>query len=44
MVGLMAEDAPGSIAEFTNRYALREFDGKSDVCLEKTWPLEHKAP
>ena len=42
MVGIMAEDVPGSIAEFTNRYALREFDGKSDVCLEKTWPLNRK--
>ncbi|PWU11546.1 MAG: hypothetical protein C5B50_23135 [Verrucomicrobia bacterium] len=31
-------DAPGSIAEFTKTYFAREFDGKSDVCLQHTWP------
>jgi hypothetical protein len=38
MVGVGGDDAPGSIAEFASRYAVREFDGKSDVCLEHTWP------
>lgn len=38
MVGVMSDDPPGSIAEFTSRYAARPFDGKSDVCLEHTWP------
>ena len=42
LVSIMGEQPAGSIAEFTNRYALREFDGKSDVCLEKTWPLNSK--
>lgn len=31
-------DPPGSIAEFVSKYAVREFDGKSDVCLQHTWP------
>ena len=38
MAMIAGEDSPGSIAEFSKRYAVREFDGKSDVCLEKTWP------
>lgn len=29
---------PGSIDDFTVRYGVHEFDGKSDVCLETTWP------
>src|SRR5262245_38421717 len=37
MVGADA-DPPGSIAEFVSKYAVREFDGKSDVCLQHTWP------
>jgi hypothetical protein len=31
-------DPPGSIAEFATKYAAREFDGKSDECLNHTWP------
>jgi hypothetical protein len=31
-------DPPGSIAEFAAKYAVREFDGKSDECLKHTWP------
>jgi hypothetical protein len=38
MAGVGGEDPPGSIAEFASRYAVREFDGKSDVCLQHTWP------
>jgi len=38
MVGVRADEPPGSIAEFASRYAAREFDGKSDVCLQRTWP------
>jgi hypothetical protein len=30
------DDPPGSIAEFAKRYSVREFDGKSDVCLKMT--------
>jgi hypothetical protein len=40
MAMLISDDTPGSIAEFCSRYAAREFDGKSDVCLERTWPEE----
>jgi len=38
MAGVRGDDPPGSIAEFTNRYSVREFDGKSKVCLSHTWP------
>lgn len=38
MAGARFEDPPGSIAEFASRYAAREFDGKSDGCLQRTWP------
>lgn len=30
-------DPPGSINEFAATYSAREFDGKSDVCLNHTW-------
>lgn len=39
-MGFMGEGATGSIQEFTNAYALREFDGKSNECLKKTWPFK----
>jgi hypothetical protein len=29
---------PGSLAEFTNKYSVRQFDGRSDECLQRTWP------
>ena len=38
MAAVIGDDPPGSIAEFVSRYAGREFDGKSDVCLQHTWP------
>lgn len=38
MVAVVADDPPGSIADFSSKYFTREFDGTSDVCLEKTWP------
>lgn len=38
MAAVAADDPPGSIAEFASRYAVREFDGKSDACLQHTWP------
>ena len=36
MSAVSGDDPPGSIAEFCTKYFAREFDGKSDVCLEKT--------
>jgi hypothetical protein len=39
MAMLRQDDAPGSIAEFAKRYSAHEFDGKSDECLQHTWPL-----
>jgi len=38
MTGVISDDPPGSIAEFVSRYAARNFDGTSDVCLQHTWP------
>jgi hypothetical protein len=38
MAGVRGDDPPGSIAEFAERYSAREFDGKSDACLQRTWP------
>ena len=38
MAGVRVDDPPGSIAEFAERYSAREFDGKSDACLQHTWP------
>jgi hypothetical protein len=40
MVSIRGDDQPASIAEFSSRYFLREFDGRSDECLEKTWPMK----
>jgi len=40
MAGVMADDPPGSIAEFTRTYSTRQFDGKSDECLQHTWPVK----
>lgn len=37
MVGAF-QDAPGSIDEFAEIYFAREFDGKSNECLKRTWP------
>ena len=38
MAAVMSDGAPGSIAQFARRYSVREFDGKSDECLQHTWP------
>ena len=38
MAGIRGDEPPESINEFAKRYAAREFDGKSDECLKKTWP------
>lgn len=40
MVGIMSDDPPGSIAEFVRTYSARQFDGKSDECLQHTWPVK----
>jgi hypothetical protein len=29
---------PESVTKFAGKYYLREFDGRSDVCLQRTWP------
>lgn len=40
MLTLRIEEAPGSLKEFATNFFAVEFDGKSDACLEKTWPLK----
>ena len=37
MAMIRGDDAPGSIAEFIGRYAVREFDGRPEECLKRTW-------
>ena len=41
MAATLGDDPPASIAEFAARYAVREFDGKSDECLKHTWPVKY---
>jgi hypothetical protein len=41
MAGVLGDAPPGSIDEFAKRYFAREFDGKSDICLERTWPVKN---
>jgi hypothetical protein len=38
MLVLRDEEQPKDIAGFANAYYLRNFDGHSDECLQKTWP------
>ncbi len=38
LVAVRFDEPPTSISDFAARYSAREFDGKSDVCLEHTWP------
>jgi hypothetical protein len=38
MVVLRMEDQAENLAEFINKYSLRSFDGRSDECLQSTWP------
>jgi len=38
MAGVIGDEQPASIAEFARHYSAREFDGKSDICLQHTWP------
>jgi hypothetical protein len=38
--GFMGEGRHGSIREFASEYALHEFNGLSDECLKKTWPVK----
>lgn len=40
MAGVGGDEPLGSIDEFAQRYSAREFDGKSDDCLQKTWPIK----
>lgn len=39
MFDLRYEDQPLGLSQFINAFSLREFDGRSDECLNKTWPI-----
>jgi len=39
MVALRTEEQPEDLAGFAKTYFLQRFDGQSDDCLQKTWPL-----
>lgn len=38
LTGIRMDNPPSSISDFASKYWLREFDGKSDICLESTAP------
>jgi hypothetical protein len=38
MVALMGDERPESLAKFVAVYYLSKFDGRSDDCLNRTWP------
>lgn len=38
MIVLQVEDQSETLAEFAKTYYLRTFDGRSDDCLQQTWP------
>ena len=42
MIVLRMEEQPEDLAEFARTYFLRTFDGRSDDCLQKTWPPESR--
>lgn len=39
MLDLRVEERSESLAKFIASYSLREFDGRSDECLNRTWPI-----
>ncbi len=40
LIGLGFYDQPATLEEFCQTYAARVFDGRSDTCLEPTWPAD----
>jgi len=38
MAAVIGEAPPDSVSDFSKKYFAREFDGKSDECLNRTWP------
>jgi hypothetical protein len=42
MVVLRMEEQPEDLATFAKTYFLQTFDGQSDDCLQKTWPLANR--
>ena len=42
MIGLKMEEQADDLVEFAKTYCLRQFDGHSDECLQKTWPPDSR--
>ncbi|MBI5384024.1 MAG: hypothetical protein HZA90_04985 [Verrucomicrobia bacterium] len=42
MLDLRVEGQSESLTNFIEKYYVREFDGRSDDCLEKTWPPKRR--
>ena len=42
MIVLRMEEQPEDLGSFAKTYYVRSFDGRSDECLQKTWPLKSK--
>ena len=42
MIALRIDEQPEDLAGFKKTYFLRKFDGQSDDCLQKTWPLRSR--
>lgn len=42
MIALKMEEQPDDLAAFGKVYYLRSFDGRSDECLQKTWPPDSR--
>lgn len=40
MISLKMELQPKDLSSFISYFSLKTFDGKSDVCLEQTWPTK----
>ena len=39
---VLAAEQPTNLVSFADRYSLHEFDGRSDICLNLTWPVRRK--
>ena len=42
VIVLRVDPQPSSISQFAQTYFCRTFDGRSDDCLQKTWPLKRQ--
>lgn len=40
MVSIRVDEQPASVDQFAQTYFVRDFDGTSETCLKKTWPVK----